>query len=856
MRSKPKRLHKRHLLIALLLASLPALVTAADARAHPLDMFFFAHEVHLTPQKIEVYTTVRPGPLMALSEWYQLDTNLNGEISPKENTNWANARVGAFSLVLEGAGELPLTMISVGWPSSAEAVQLGRESFQFAARAEWPTLLGTGSAARRLEIHFQYEEARSINWYYLHGEEGIAFETPEQNNGRLSVDLSTGSGLFSPAAGLTYWDSGSPTLGSPEGSSPADPADSRSTTDVLTGLVRSQESSAAFYLGAFLITLVLGSIHAFTPGHGKTLTAAYLLGERGTVKHAFALGGIVTATHTGSVLLFGLLTLVVSQFIVPADLFPYLELLSGLLIVALALGLIRPRWRGYRRVKQAREQASAPIRRPEPGAATEGSSAKRIMIHRNVESRPYDELLPGASRPPAAEGGATRRLLLLLGISGGLVPCPDAVAILLVAVAINRILLGLGLVATFSLGMATVLILIGLAVVRGRRWLGRFDAFSRVAPILPVISAGIILGMGLIITADTVLRYRLPATVPFGAARTPPPAAAPPAFDFSQAGLLYLAPDDHGLIQIHLQSPIGREPHRITSAPQGVLDYRLSPDRTHIGFASAGPEGSGVWILPVPDGEAQLAVNCGEAFCSNAVWTPDGGHLIYERTEPNTVSAVPTLWSYALEDGTARTVFQDPQIPGYTASWSPDGDWLSYWSFPGSPTIELYNLRTGERDSIFSQTGLAAAWSPDGASLLVTDMVTTAARTVSHLFRYDLEDGSLTDLSLQGNIEDYSGSWSPDGGWLAVIRRETTELIPAGTQIWLMRPDGSEAHPATEIPRVFHTGLHWSPDGRYLLLQQMGMDIEHSQREIWLLDTQTGEYTRLVDNGYQPGWSP
>jgi nickel/cobalt exporter len=855
MRSKPRIHRTRALLVALLLALLPALGTAAPAQAHPLDMFFFAHEVYLTPEKFEVHTTIRPGPLTALSEWYQLDADLDGEVSPREVTEWAEARIDAFSLALAGAGELPLTMISVGWPSSAESVQLGEESFRFAARAEWPAALGTGSAARRLELHFQYQEARSINWFYLHGEEGIAFATPDQDNGRLSVELRAASGVFSPAVGLRYWDSGSPVVGSPREDSPAGPAGNRSTAAILTELVRDENPTAAFYLGAFFITLLLGSIHALTPGHGKTLTAAYLIGERGTVSHAFALGGIVTATHTGSVLVFGLLTLAVSQFLVPADLFPYLELLSGLLIVVLAVGLILPRWRGYRRVKRAREQASAPDRRPGSATAEGGVPANRIAVHQSIESRPYNGLLPGGNRWPAAASGPTRRLLVMLGVSGGLVPCPDAVAILLVAVAINRILLGLALVATFSLGMAAVLILIGLAVVRGRRWLGRFDAFSRVAPILPVISAGIILGMGLIITADTILRYGFPDTGRTGAALNPPPAASPPAFDISQAGLLYLAPDDHGLIQIHLQSPVGREPRRITGAPQGVSDYQLSPDGAHIGFASAGDEGSGIWVLPIPDGEAQLAVDCGEAYCRNVLWTPDGAHLLYERTEPNTVSAVPTLWAYGLEDGTTQTVFRDPQIPGYTASWSPDGDWLSYWSFPGSPTVELYNLRTGERDSISSQTGLAADWSPDGASLLLTDMFTSAERTVSHLFRYDLADKSLTDLSLRPDIEDFSGSWSPDGEWLAVIRREDTALTPAGTQIWLMRPDGGEAHPATSASLIFHSRLQWSPDGRYLLIQQHGLGIEDTQTEIWLLDIQTGEYAPLVENGFEPSWS-
>jgi Tol biopolymer transport system component len=207
-----------------------------------------------------------------------------------------------------------------------------------------------------------------------------------------------------------------------------------------------------------------------------------------------------------------------------------------------------------------------------------------------------------------------------------------------------------------------------------------------------------------------------------------------------------------------------------------------------------------------------------------------------------------------LESGTTQTVFRDPQIPGYTASWSPDGAWLSYFSYPGSPVIEIYNLLTGERDSISSRTGRIASWSPDTASLLVTDMLTSIAQPVSHLFRYDLDTKSLTDLSLRPDVEDYSASWSPNGGWLAVIRRENTASNPTGTQIWLMRPDGGDARPATSIPHVFHSGLEWSPDSRYLLVQQQGLASDSPQPEIWLLDVQTWEYALLVEDGYQPSW--
>ena len=98
-------------------------------------------------------------------------------------------------------------------------------------------------------------------------------------------------------------------------------------------------------------------------------------------------------------------------------------------------------------------------------------------------------------------GKITRRSLLLLGISGGMVPCPDAIAILLLAIAIQRIGLGLALIVSFSLGLAVVLIAIGLAMLHSRRLFARMSAFEKVSPVLPMVSAAIVLVLGVALTA-------------------------------------------------------------------------------------------------------------------------------------------------------------------------------------------------------------------------------------------------------------------------------------------------------------------------------------------------------------------
>ena len=98
---------------------------------------------------------------------------------------------------------------------------------------------------------------------------------------------------------------------------------------------------------------MLGAIHALTPGHGKTVVGAYLVSSRGTSWHAVALGTVVTLTHTGSVFLLGIITLVASRYILPTSIIPILEILSGLLIVGLGLYLFRQRFQQWNKTKNS-----------------------------------------------------------------------------------------------------------------------------------------------------------------------------------------------------------------------------------------------------------------------------------------------------------------------------------------------------------------------------------------------------------------------------------------------------------------------------------------------------------------------
>ena len=186
-----------------------------------------------------------------------------------------------------------------------------------------------------------------------------------------------------------------------------------------------------------LAAFAFGAVHALSPGHGKTLVAAYLVGSRGTPRHAIFLGLMVTFTHTVSVFALGLVTLYLSRFVLPETITPILGAISGITIVWVGATLL------YRR------------------------TIGRVHVHA-AGSRIITAM--AACTPTCPEemsvGG-----LIALGASGGLVPCPSALVLLLTSVSLGRIAFGLTLLVAFSLGLAVVLSGIGLAVLYARHLL-------------------------------------------------------------------------------------------------------------------------------------------------------------------------------------------------------------------------------------------------------------------------------------------------------------------------------------------------------------------------------------------------
>jgi len=227
-------------------------------------------------------------------------------------------------------------------------------------------------------------------------------------------------------------------------------------------LVGRGELDAGVILVSLLIAAFWGAAHALTPGHGKAIVAGYLVGSRGKPRHAVLLGVVVTVTHTAGVFALGVVTLLLSQFVVPERLYPWLTVASGLLVVAVGGSVFWSRWRQRRGHRQRHE-------------------------HHHPHSHTPDT-----------------RGLLGIGVAAGLLPCPSALVVLLSAISLHTVGFGLALIVAFSLGLAATITSIGLLAVFARRAFGRLALDGPLVRALPALSALAILAVGIGITVNAL----------------------------------------------------------------------------------------------------------------------------------------------------------------------------------------------------------------------------------------------------------------------------------------------------------------------------------------------------------------
>ena len=460
------------------LLAISLVVLALSALAHPLGQFTVNHftRIESGADRLRLRYVVDLAELATFQELQKADTDSSGSLSEAESQAYLERVVNEFlsglSLTADGQPvSLQVTHRILSLPPGAANLPTMRIECDFEGR------LPSGSAlVRKLQFTDNNHRDRQ-GWHEIvvvpttgaavfdstaFGN-GITDELKAYPEDMLLAPLSERSAAWSVAPGAAP--AGAKPLLTRAGKPLADK--SNATTRWLMARINSSD----FAVIALLLAFVLGALHAFTPGHGKTVVGAYLVGSKGTVRHAFFLGATVTVTHTLSVYALLLVTLAGSQFFRAETFVQALGIISGVIILVMGLSLFVQRLRS----------AFAPAH-----------------DHAHDHEHSHD----GHSHLPPEQ--VTWRNLLSLGISGGLLPCEAALALAIGAIGINRPAFGLLLILAFSLGLAGVLTGIGIAFV----YTGDFlksrsreqSALQSVATTLPALSALVIAVIGGFIT--------------------------------------------------------------------------------------------------------------------------------------------------------------------------------------------------------------------------------------------------------------------------------------------------------------------------------------------------------------------
>ena len=246
---------------------------------------------------------------------------------------------------------------------------------------------------------------------------------------------------------------------------------------------------------ALVVSFVLGGLHALTPGHGKAIVAAYLVGSKGRVIDAVFLGLVVTFTHTFSVIALGVVMLVAQGF-APEDIVPWLSLFSGVLIVGIGAWLLaRNMKQYYSRGAHSRGQRHTP--HPHPHDHSHDHAHDDDPGHSHDHAHTHSHGGRTHSHAPPERTGFWG--LLSLGISGGIVPCVDALIGLLFAISLNKLMWGLIILCAFSFGLAAVLVAIGILMVMAKPLIARFTGEGIWLQRLPIISAAVVILLGAVL---------------------------------------------------------------------------------------------------------------------------------------------------------------------------------------------------------------------------------------------------------------------------------------------------------------------------------------------------------------------
>lgn len=488
---------------ALSLALAVMALTPPAAGAHPLGNFSISHYAGIelgddgvqvrylidmaeipTFQEVQEHGLVAEPGHPSVAPWVarMADTLARGLRVEVDGQRLALTPVSTEILFPPGAGGLPTLKLGVVYRAGLDTVAPGPVELRYADenyadRAGWKEIVvrATGSVMLLSATVPATDRSRELADYPV----DLLNSPPQDVEARATFTRKALAAAPAPPA---------PPIG-------LQPNRQVSSASALAGLIDRREQGLGLLAMTLMVAAVLGAFHALEPGHGKTVVAAYLVGSRGTAWHAVILGLVVTISHTAGVYLLGGVTFYASQHVVPERLYPWLSLFSGLTIAVLGAVMFLRRASG-RAVGHDHHHGH---HHHHGHAHPHDHEHDGEPAHDHTHAAPHAHGPDGPTHAPVSLRG-----LVALGVSGGIVPCPAALVVLLSALSMHRVGFGLVLIVAFSVGLAAVLVIIGVLMVYASRLMARFrEDGPWINRWLPLTSSAVmtLLGLGIALQA-------------------------------------------------------------------------------------------------------------------------------------------------------------------------------------------------------------------------------------------------------------------------------------------------------------------------------------------------------------------
>ena len=538
-----------------LVAALPASVFA-----HPLGNFTINHYagIRIEPHRILLDVVIDQAEIPTFQARFDFDTDGDASLSDDEidagRVTACDALAGSFSLTADGASLTPrLTAAGLSFPLGVgglstmrevctyeaplatpigdHALEIGFVDRSFAERTGWREIVASGSGVTLAATDGELRP-RSVSERLTRYPQDLITSPLRDESVTLSATL--GGPVLAPlevpdATPIVVVDPAAPSPAaspatalapSPSPATAPTPAPVSATAAVpggvaatdLPDIFRRTDLTPVVVLLSLAAAAALGAGHALTPGHGKTLMAAYLVGTRGSARHAIGLGAAVSVSHTIGILVLAAVVLAATDVVAPDVIVRGAPLVAAISIVVIGGWMLLGELRRRRTTSaqhdghdEAHGHGHAHVHdqaHPDHGHDANGHAHGHDHAHRHDDAHADGHTHPHPHVPPSS---ITWRSLFVLGLAGGLIPSTSALLILLGAIAAGRPAFGLVLVVAFGLGMAAVMSGVGLVLVTARDRVDRAQAdinLGRFRDAIPLVAAVVVLGFGVVLTGQ------------------------------------------------------------------------------------------------------------------------------------------------------------------------------------------------------------------------------------------------------------------------------------------------------------------------------------------------------------------